>query len=116
VAVEALYSRILGFVHRGERAKGLVAKVIEKVDAHYDVQQLEFGRAYKWRPGSLLLECECGELTDLTASESTCEGCGAKHARLVREGLTERRLEADERVLHPWRYSRESDTSTSLPY
>ncbi len=93
-----------------------MAKVIEKVDAHYDVQHMEFGWAYKWRPGSVLLECDCGELVYLSASESTCEECGAKHARLVREGLTERRLEADEKVLHPWRYSAESDASTSLPY
>ena len=116
MTIEALYSWIPVSVHSGERVMGLVARVIEKIDAYYDVQQLEFGRAYKWRPGSVLLKCECEEMVYLTASESACEGCGAEHTRLVREGLTERRLEADERVLHPWRYSAQSDASTSLPY
>ena len=91
-----------------------MAKVIERVEAHYDVQKLEFGRVYKWRPGSVLLEC--GEMVDLTASETTCRGVRAEHTRLVREDLTERRLEADEEVLHPWRYSRKSNNETSLPY
>ena len=93
-----------------------MAKVIERVEAHYEVQGLEFGRVYRWRPGSVRLECDCGETPDLTASGSTCEGCGEEHARLVREGLGERPSEVDERVLHPWRYSGESDSSTSLPY
>lgn len=94
-----------------------MAKVIEQAEAHYDVQQLELGRVYKWRPGSVLVECECEKKVDLSASESTCEECGAGHARLVRESLAEGRLEeVEEKVLHPWRYSAISDTSTSLPY
>ncbi len=54
----------------GERERGLVAttttKVIERLDARYDIQELQVGRVYKWRPESLLIECECGQMTTLS--------------------------------------------------
>ena len=92
-----------------------MVKVIERVEACYDVQEVEFGTVYRWRPQSVLIECACGEMVGLTASETTCEECGAEHTGLVREDLTERQLERDEEV-HPWRYSGKSDNGTSLPY
>ena len=36
-------------------------KVIKLIVAQYDVQELELGKVYKWRPESVLAECECGE-------------------------------------------------------
>lgn len=90
-------------------------KIIERVEAHYDVQAVEFGTVYKWRPESILLECECGAMVVLTTSETTCEECGAEHEGLVREDLTERRLEGDEEV-RPWRSSEKSDAQTLLHY
>ena len=80
-----------------------MAKVIERVEARYDVQEVEFGKVYKWRPESVVVECECGEMLDLTASETICQECEAEHTRLVRQDLTGRPLEGDENV-HPWRY------------
>ena len=64
-----------------------MAKVIERDRAHYDVQEVELGTVYRWRPERGLIECECGERAALTASEATCEECGAEHKGLVREDL-----------------------------
>ena len=93
----------------------LVAKVIERDRAHYDVQKVEFGKVYKWQPESVLIECECGEMVALTLSKPLCEQCGAEYTGLVRESLTDRRLREDER-LHPWRYSEDRDDDAGLPY
>lgn len=80
-----------------------MAKIIERVEAHYEAQEVEFGRVYKWRSESVLVECEeCGEKTILTDSETTCE-CGADHAATVPEELPVRRLGDED--LHPWRYA-----------
>jgi hypothetical protein len=38
-----------------------VAKVIERLDACYEVQELEFGKVYKWQPERIVLEWECGQ-------------------------------------------------------
>jgi len=76
-----------------------VAKVIERAEAHYDVQEVEFGRVYQWRPKSVLIECECGEMTMLTASKTTCKACGGQHTGLVREDLRGCQLEDED--LHP---------------
>jgi hypothetical protein len=45
-----------------------VAKIIEYVQARYEVENVEFGKVYKWRPESVVLECECGDKPSLTAS------------------------------------------------
>ena len=43
-----------------------MAKVIERLDACYEVQELEFGKVYKWQPERIVLECECGQRLSLT--------------------------------------------------
>jgi hypothetical protein len=102
-------------------AKGIggpMAKVIERVEARYDIQEAEFGTAYRWQPESVLVECGCGETAALTASKTTCEKCGAEHGGFVREDGAERlpQAERDEQV-HPWRYySSKGDEERSLPY
>ena len=90
-----------------------MAKVIERVEARYDVQEVEFGEIYKWRPESVVVECGCGEEPTLTASTSTCGECGADHGTVMREESTARRL-GDE-ALHPWRYSEDREDA-GLPY
>ena len=78
-----------------------MAKVIELVRARYEVQDVEFGKVYKWRPERVVIGCECGETVALTASRTTCEQCGEEHTGSVREALSERQL--GEKDLHPWR-------------
>jgi hypothetical protein len=66
----------------GEMGKRAVSKVIERVEARYDVQDVEFGRVYKWHPESVLIECECEERLSLSASATFCRACGADHTVL----------------------------------
>jgi hypothetical protein len=76
-------------------------------EGHYDVQDVEFGKVYRWCPESVVIECVCGEELTLTSSKFTCE-CGADYANVVREELTFRQPE-DEAALHPWRFWHSSE-------
>jgi hypothetical protein len=91
-----------------ERETVLVAKVIECVKARYEVQDVEFGKVYKWRPERVVVECGCGERLYLNASMTSCKECSTDHALTVRGELADRR-ERDE-VLHPWRYYYSEDS------
>ena len=83
-------------------------QVIERTQEHYDVQDVEFGRVYRWRPKNVVVECDCGQRLALTASETTCGECGADHAAVVRSPSEARRV-GDDEILHPWRYSRDRE-------
>jgi hypothetical protein len=56
-----------------------VAKVIERTRARYEVEDVEYGKVYRWKPESVVVECGCGEKTSLTHLETACEECGAEH-------------------------------------
>jgi hypothetical protein len=80
-----------------------VAKGIERLDAHYEVQDVEMGKVYRWRPESVVVECICGEELTLTASKDTCGECRADHRPTVKEVLEARPEDEEEEVEHPWR-------------
>ena len=84
-------------------------RIVERIPAHYEAQEVEdLGRAYKWRPEQVVLECgACGTRsafvrTKLISSLVNCE-CGARCSARVREELLVEKLAEDE-YLHPWRY------------
>ena len=79
-----------------------MAQVVERIEAHYDVQETEFGKVYRWRPGCVVVECDCGERPALTASAIICGECGADHANIVQKELEVSRPTEDA-VVHPWR-------------
>jgi len=90
------------------------AKVIERLEGHYEAQEVPFGRVYKWCPGGVVLECDCGEELILTSSKATCHRCGTDHiTNVVLEQLPAGQL-GDE-PLHPCRYARDRE-DTGLPY
>ena len=89
-----------------------MAKIIERARARYDVQEVEYGKVYTWKPETVVVECGCGEEASLTHSETACERCGTEHTGLVREDLSGRQPQGDEDV-HPWRYSEDDG---GLPY
>jgi hypothetical protein len=93
----------------------LVAKIVERARAGYEVEEVAYGKVYSWRPESVVVECECGEETVLTRSETACEECGAEHTGIVREDLSERQPQGDEDV-HPWHYSGDGEDDRALPY
>ena len=42
------------------------AKIIERVEAHYEIQDVEMGKVYRWCPESIMVRC--GERLSLTVS------------------------------------------------
>ena len=82
-----------------------MARVLECVGAHCEVQDVQRARVYRWRPATIALECECGERTTLTSSNTACAGCGADHTHVIAE-VFETRKEDDDKGEHPWRFLR----------
>jgi hypothetical protein len=95
------------FLGQGKEGQWLkrrtVAKVIERVRARYEVQDVEFGKVYKWRPERIVVECQCGQRLSLSASTTTsCVECGTDHGLAVKEESANG-YQSDQ-SLHPWRY------------
>jgi len=79
--------------------------IVERIEGHYEVQEVKFGRVYRWCPERVIVECGCGERTSLTASSTaTCRRCGVDLAIVFREEPATERL-GDE-IVHPWRYAK----------
>jgi hypothetical protein len=85
------------------RKEGRSVTIAKCTEGFYEVQDVEFGKVYKWCPQNVLVDCNYGERLTLTRLESTCGWCCADHAALVQEELEAGQLE-DEAV-HPWRYA-----------
>ena len=91
----------------------------ERVEGHYEVEEVPYGKVYKWTPGHALLECECGQLLLVDATSTTCPGCGADCADAV-QGLEGRPLSEDEayrpehRAYEEWQ--REEETHPYLKH
>ncbi len=77
-----------------------MATMITCTEGRYKVQKTSYGEAYVWRPGCVVVECDCGERPTLTASLTAC-GCGTDHEGLVRDELASKRSPSEE-ALHPW--------------
>ena len=87
--------------------------IVERTQGHYDVQEVEFGRVYRWCPECVVVSCDCGERLTLTApSTAIRRRCGADYTATFRAELAAERL-GDE-ILHPWRYA-EDRKGASLP-
>ncbi len=63
--------------------------VIERIEGHYEVQEIPYGKDYIWCPECVIVECHCGERTSLTATETICK-CGADHTALIQAELKSR--------------------------
>ena len=94
--------------------KARYAKVIEHVEGHYESEKVPFGRVYRWCAECTVSECGCGERVTLATSMTTCAGCGADHADIVRERLATERAQ-DEEALRPWHLAKECEGNDSLP-
>ena len=76
-----------------------MTKVKVKIEGHYEVEELPYGKDYKWVPAHALIECDCGQTMDIDTKHTVCPNCGADHAAVIQE-VAGRHL-SDE-VLHPW--------------
>ncbi len=57
-----------------------MTQVIERVEAHYEVKQVEMGTVYRWCPESVVIECDCGHsFTAEGARAASCPRCGTEH-------------------------------------
>jgi hypothetical protein len=96
-------------------------QVIERVPEHYDTQETQFGRLYRWCPECVVLECKCGKRKTLSrwdlieAKKPACE-CGKDNAANVREEVVLELLDEDyEAHHHPWRYWHPTEDS-GIPF
>jgi len=78
-----------------------VTKLLERLEAHYEVEDVEMGKVYRWSPERAVVECTCREQPTLSAFNTTCPGCGTDHAHFVEEVLEARQEDKGD---HPWRY------------
>jgi hypothetical protein len=91
-----------------------LSKIKVRVEGHYEVTELPYGRDYAWVPAHALIECDCGQVMDADTHHTTCPSCGADHTEVLRE-VSGRHL--GEEVLHPlhpdyelWRAFKEDRT------
>ena len=84
-------------------------KVIERVQPRYEVQEVELGMVYKWRPERIVVECRCGQRLSLTASATSCTECATDHQLAVKEASKMDGCQSDQ-TLHPWRYHSSSSS------
>jgi hypothetical protein len=97
-----------------------VVEVIERVAEHYDVQQVAFGRSYRWCPECFVIECDCGKRVTLRRSDIiigsgfTCEECGAKVSPRVRAEVVIELLDEDDAAVHPWHYDTQAQAEQHL--
>jgi hypothetical protein len=78
-----------------------MARVIEIVEAHYEIQDVEMGRSYKWCPERAMVECACGNRETFVAFRTpTCGNCGMDHVTIVGEALDTCSADKGDR---PWR-------------
>ena len=82
-------------------------RIVEQTEGHYEIQEVQFGKVYRWRPESVTIECEeCKTRSihthsSLISSVISCE-CGKDDTTRIREEVVIQVLE-DDKALHPWR-------------
>lgn len=83
----------------------MAQKIIERVEARYEVCEVPFGKVYEWHPAHVVLECDCGERLILSATSTTtaCGRCGADLGGFV-DHIREREGRLPDSLTHPWFY------------
>jgi hypothetical protein len=85
-----------------ERSTVATIRVIECVQAHYEVKDLRIGKVYRWCPESAVVECEeCRKSIALTGSKRIYGECGADYSAVVEEILDA--CAEQHEVEHLWR-------------
>lgn len=95
--------QVVRIIERAETPKQTV-RILAYVEAHYEIQEVPYGKVYAWCPECFLVECECGEELIFASSSSPCP-CGADYAAVYQE-LAEMSKEGPQNVeagSRPWR-------------
>ena len=78
-----------------------MVKVVERLAAHYEIQDVQMGKVYRWCPEKAVVECDCGETLTLAASATVCDKCGEDHTLLIKQVLD---AHLKNEIEYPWRY------------
>jgi hypothetical protein len=70
-------------------------QIVECTAGHYEAQDVEFGRVYRWMPANALVECDCGQLFSVEESMAACPRCEVDYTGVVR-GLEDKPLTKEE--------------------
>jgi len=98
----------------GKEGAQLMLTAIERTEGRYEVQEVDFGRVYRWCPERVDIECGCGERLNFTAvSAATCPRCGTNHTATV--GAAPAAGGSEDQALHPWRYDAGNLKDAGLP-
>jgi hypothetical protein len=92
-----------------------MARLIERIEAHYDTVEVPFGRTYQWHQAHVTLECDCGEILTFSGNSDvvTCCGCGAAYGALVHD-IHYREEHLRDEDAHPWHYDLQSQADQHL--
>jgi|SRR5215210_5085786 len=76
-----------------------MAKVIRYTEGCYEVQEVSFGRVYRWHPEPVVIQCDCGEGPILAGYKTTCAACDVDHIAIIREETAGHRVRHE--AVHP---------------
>jgi hypothetical protein len=89
-------------------------KIIERVEARYDVREVPFGKVYERHPAYVVLECDCSEQLILTATSTTTAcSCGARLGGFVHD-MQEHEDHLPDRLTDPWFHDAEARADQRL--
>jgi hypothetical protein len=82
-----------------------MVQIIERVEAHYEVSEVPFGKTYEWHPATVALECECGQKVTLSATSTitSCRRCVTDLGTVVQD-IKAREGRLPDKLTHPWFY------------
>ena len=73
-----------------------MTQIRERIEGHYEVEEVPYGRVYKWTVGHAVVTCEnCGQLMIVDTAATACPGCGTDYTEGAR-GLEGKPLGKDE--------------------
>ena len=81
-----------------------MTRIIEDRKAHYETHEVPFGRIYEWHPERILFECDCGQMSTVTATSpanTRCHQCGADNGAVVYD-IRRRGSRLPDEAIHPW--------------
>ena len=92
-----------------------MARIVERVEAHYEAREVPFGKVYEWHPAHVALDCDCGEKLILTTNSTTttCGRCGTDHGVFLRD-IEERAGRLPDELTHPWFHDAQVRTQQHL--
>ena len=108
--LDSLCDSCYGAQYQGREEANSV-RVKEHVEGRYEAQEVPFGIVYTWRPGRVVIECDCGERLTLTGTTGIC-ACGTDLTAILRETLAARR--SSDEHLHPWRCGEDREDAKCL--